>query len=235
MMRWNDKQGHRGRGAWLLLVDGQGAVHVFAGDTIPGVVAVLGADYAKAGKWSARYYRLQLAPGVRAIAGRDGWETGRFVEGLRDAVNWPAPIDRWVDVANALGVMLSEAERFLREWRPAAAEALDQVERDLETVDTDAGDDGAETVAVSFGHPTNRQMDRGFWRWPVRVLDAEGHEVGHVAAHQGCWDDPQQRPTATGQVRVLALECARGYHGGTVSLRLAVPAGCRAVHEPEEE
>lgn len=82
MFIWSDQMGHRGRGAWLLLVDSEGHIHRFTGENILGVCAVVGTDYKKAGKWSHTTYRLELAPGVRAIAGRDGWETGRFVEGL---------------------------------------------------------------------------------------------------------------------------------------------------------
>jgi hypothetical protein len=195
---------------------------VFKGENIPGVVAVVGTDYEKAGKWSHTTYRLELAPGVRAIAGKDGWETGRFVEGLRDAVRFGRPIDRWIDVANALGVTIQEAMRFLREWRPKAAEALDRVEEAIEAVDTVA-DEGAEIVSISFGGPTRRQREAGFWDWPVRVL-LDGQEIGRVVR------DERLYWVAFGQVKVLAVESSSGHGGGYVSMRLAVPAGAKAYH-----
>jgi len=135
MLKWSDEIASRNRSAWLLLVK-DGKVLPFKGETIPGIVAVIGHDSVKDGKWSHTTYRLELAAGVRPIAGHDGFETGRFVEGLRDATSglFKRPIDRWVDVAEALGVSVQEAQRFLREWRPKAAAALDEVEAALASV-----------------------------------------------------------------------------------------------------
>jgi len=229
-IEWSDKRGPRGRYPWLLFVDRNGTVHWFRGYSIPGIAAVVGHDYEKAGIWSGSTYRLEVAPGVRAIAGRDGWETGSFREGLARAAG-RAHCDRWVDVADALGVTISEAQAFLRDFAPSEAVELDQVEADLETVDGAAGPDGAEIVAVSFGGPTNRQIDAGYWASPVVVRDATGREVARV------YPDPEvgwDRPVPEGQVRVLASERSRGYHGGYVSLRLAVPAGCSARLETGE-
>jgi hypothetical protein len=95
---------------------------------------VRGTDYTKQGIWSYTTYRLQIATGVREIAGRDGWETGRFTEGLGAAVGVPTP-DTWADVATALGVSVPRAMEFLRNWRPGAAESLDSVERSLNTLE----------------------------------------------------------------------------------------------------
>jgi len=226
MFEWSDRIGSRGRSAWLLLVDGEGRIHRFLGENISGVVAVIGTDYEKAGKWSHTTYRLELAPGVRPIAGRDGWETGRFVEGLRSAVHFERPIDRWVDVANALGVTISETMRFLCEWRPKAAEALDAVEKAIEAVDTLA-DDGAEIISISFGGPNRRQRAEGFWSWPVLVL-LDGEEIGRLVP-EGSFYIP------SGSVKLLAMETSGGHGGGYVSMRLAVPAGAVAVHRREEE
>lgn len=224
MFIWSDKMGSRGRSAWLLLVDGQGRIHHFDGDNIPGVVAIIGHDYEKAGKWSHTTYRLQLSPGVRAIAGRNGWETGRFVEGLRSAVSYHQPIDRWVDVANALGVTMIETQRFLREWRPKAADALDLVEETLDQMDDETNGD-FQTVAISFGSPTNRIQAAGFWSWPVLVV-LNDQEVGRVIPDESGWL-PQ------GQVKVLATEHSSGRNGGYVSMRLAVPAGAKAYHREQ--
>jgi len=223
--------GHRRRDSWLLLIDSQGKISLFSGQTIPGVAAVKGRDFCKMGKWSHSTYRLVLSPGVRAISGRMGWETGSFREGLADATG-RAHCDRWADVADALGVTLSEAQTFLREWLPEEAEELDQIEADLETVDEAAGPDGAKIVAISFGGPTNRQIEAGYWNWPVIVRDSTGQEVGWVVP------DPELgwiQPIVRGNVRVLVSERARGYPGGYVSLRLAVPAGCGARLEETKE
>ena len=225
MFTWSDKMGSRSRSAWLLLIDKEGHIHHFTGETIPGVVVVIGHDYEKAGKWSHTTFRMELAPGVRAIAGMDGWETGRFVEGLRDAVNYRQPIDRWADVANALGVTLTEARRFLQEWRPKAAAKLDEVEDALASIDEHTGGD-FEIVVVSFGAPTRRRREAGFWSWPVLVL-LDNQEIGRLVP-EGSFYVP------SGQVKLLAMETSSGFGGGYVSMRLAVPAGAVAVHKEEE-
>ena len=129
MTTWCDAPGSRGRRAWLLVVAG-GVVHPFTGVGIPGVVALQGPPaFEKAGKWSNSTYRLAFAEGARAVAGRDGWETGRFLEGLQAASGLAArPAAEpatWAEVAQALGVSVEEARRFLCSWRPKAAERLD--------------------------------------------------------------------------------------------------------------
>jgi len=74
---WNDQIGKRGRRPWLLLIKDD-VIHSFEGDSIPGIVAVVGYDYQPNGKWSNTTFRLALAPGVRAISGLNGWNTATF-------------------------------------------------------------------------------------------------------------------------------------------------------------
>jgi hypothetical protein len=102
----------------------------FSNKTIVGVAVVRGTDYFRNGKWSYTTFRLQLADGIRHIAGRDGWETARFTEGLASALRCKTP-DTWQDVANALGVSVPSAMEFLRSWNPQEAATLDEVEQSL--------------------------------------------------------------------------------------------------------
>lgn len=223
---WSNKMGHRDLSAWLLLV-AENTIHVFTGADIPGVVIVVGHDYEKSGKWSHTTYRLYLAPGVRAIPGHNGWETGRFVEGLREATSFPGHIDRWVDVSNALGVMISEAQRFLREWRPEAAEALDNVEKSFSAIAEKTNGD-FDIIAVSFGGPTNRLIDEGFWEWPVSVIMPDGQGIGQIVPNKY----GEYALVREGDINILAVEHSSGHHGGYVSMRLLVPSGAVAVHGP---
>lgn len=220
MERWSNKLGHRSRKSWALLVGPGDDVREFAGASIPGVVAVIGYDCTSEGKWSATIYRFELAPGVRFIAGHNGWETGRFTEGLAAATGLSA--DRWADVANALGVSVPTAMAFLRETRPKAAAELDGVEAALAALD-EAEPVGAEELTISFGSPTKRERAAGFWAWPV-VVTVNNKEVGRVTpTDNGAW-------TASGSVKVLKEVRAAGTGGGYVTLRLAVPAGAKAEH-----
>lgn len=215
---WSDKLGHRSRHAWLLLVNND-KVTVFKG-TVPGLVVVVGTTCHTNGKWSETIYRLELAESVRPISGRDGWETGTFAEGLRQVAASP-PIDFWVDLANALGVSLTSAQEFLRGWRPKAAEKFDEVESALIELEKSEIEAGGDILAVSFGSPTKRQMNEGFWDKPVKI-SVEGVTVGTVEK------DPEHgwsKPSCYGPILVISATHSSGYHGGYVSLRLSVPVG----------
>lgn len=216
---WSNKMGPRSRTAWALIVGPGDQVERFTGNSIPGKVAVLGSDFVKDGKWSHTTYRLQLAQGVRFLPGRMGWGTGTFVEGLSSATG--KTTDRWPDVANALGVSLLAAQEFLREWFPETADKLDQIEADLGSLD-EVSPVGAATINVSYGGPTRAARAKGYWEWPVRVLDEDDVEVGRVSAT----GEP------SGNVKVLKRNKTSGHGGGYISLMLAVPEGCRAVHGP---
>ena len=216
---YSDKMGSRSRSSWAIIVGPGDELELFTGKSIPGKVAIVGEDYKKAGKWSHSTYRLVLAEGIQFISGHMGWETGTFVEGLASATGMPA--DRWHEVANALGVSLPVAQEFLRGWRPKAAEKLDQIEADLASLD-ETSSTGAVTISITYGAPTQKLREQGFWEWPVRILNGDGREVGRVS--------PEGE--ASGEVRVLKRQEASGHGGGYVSLMLAVPEGCRAKHGP---
>ena len=216
---YSDQLASRRRCPWALVIGPGDELELFTGESIPGKVAVVGCDYTQQGVWSHHTYRLAVAEGVRFLHGHFGFETGTFLEGLRAATG--KPTDRWHEVANALGVSLPVAQEFLRGWLPVAAQKLDQVEADLASLD-EASPTGAATIAITYGSPTRAARERGFWEWPIRILDEDGQEVGRVS--------PEGE--ASGEVRVLKRETISGYGGGYVSLTLAVPEGCRAEHGP---
>lgn len=218
---WSDRQGSRDRHAWLLLVKGEKIVS-FIGEAIPGVAVIRGSDYRKDGKWSHTTYRLELGEGVRAFAGLNGWETGRFVEGLCSVVGGPV-IDRWSDVANALGVSVPSAMEFLRAWRPKAAEALDEVDAQLASLDEAADAAGAvgetETVVVSFGSPTRRAAAEGFWVSPKDIPGYNG-QVVLIDPEQGWRKDNIRVVGIVGTV--LSVVHTSGWRDGYVSVTVAV-------------
>jgi len=205
----------------MLLIKGEQIVP-FTGQNVPGMVVVRGTDYHKNGKGSHTTFRLELAQGVRAISGRDGWETGRFVEGLRSAVSFGQPIDTWADVANAMGVSVPSAMTFLKEWRPKAAAALDEVDAQLEALDAAVSKDAVvdtETVVVSFGGPTNRAIADGFWKNPKGIPGHDG-ELRLIDAEKGWTKENIQVVGMSGAVP--SATHASGYHGGYVSVTVAV-------------
>lgn len=224
---WSNKLGHRGRRAWLFLVGPGDQLHEFTGKDIPGIVVVKGTDYFKNGKWSHFVYRLMLAEGVRPIAGRQGWETSTLEEGLRDATKFPKPIDRWSDMANAFGVSVPVLREFLlNTGRERVVERLDAIDKKLEELDEVTY--YINEVSLSFGGPTNREISEGFWEWPV-VVTLNGNKIGVVSPKHNSWTNPD----VEGDVRVISAVHSSGYHGGYVSLRLAVPEGAVVKHTQE--
>jgi hypothetical protein len=214
---WSDKLGPRQRQAWLLLVKDD-TVHVFTGRNIPDVVVVTGHDHEKAGVWSHTTYRLLLAPGVRPIAGHSGFETGRFVEGLGSATRRKTP-DTWAEVSDALGVSVPSAMKFLREWRPRAAEALDEVERSIEALES-ATDSDSEIVVVQFGAPTRRQAAAGYWDGPFPVPGYDGAEIHRIESVKGWTMGNIEVVGVPG--RVLSVEHSSGMRGGYYAVSVAI-------------
>lgn len=228
---WSNRLGSRDCRAWLLVVKDDEVV-VFAGKNIPGKAVIVGSDYHKDGKWSYTTYRLMLGSGVRAISGRDGWETGRFIEGL-SSVTKRRHIDTWSDVAEAIGVSVPAAMKFLREWRPKAADALDIVDAQLEALDAAAIQSAEDPVkvTVSFGGPTNRMIAEGFWRNPKAITGYDGAEI-QLIDPEGGWN--KENITVVGiSGTVISATHASGYHGGYVSVVVALVPGSTGNSHPE--
>lgn len=226
MVEWSNQIGSRGREAWLLLVGPGDRVTRFRGASIPAVAAVTGSGFRKNGKWSSTTYRITLATGVRPVAGRDGWETGRLDEGLAAASG--RPCDRWLDAAAALGVGLPTLQAFVAAEWPQQAELWDEREEALATID-DAAAEGAEELTTTFGCPTKRLIAAGFWERPCQIVSADGALVATVAPDEAQYGWPHCASDSP-LVRVVKCDRARGGGGGTVTLTVAAPAGCRLVH-----
>lgn len=120
---WCNRQGSRDRKAYLHLVDATGVIHEFSRESIPGVVAVTGVAWQKAGKWSNGTFSLSLAPGVRALCGHFGWETGTLAEALASESHQRC--DNWDDCAGIYGTSREETERFVRSHSTRTAKIFD--------------------------------------------------------------------------------------------------------------
>lgn len=220
-IEWSDGIGSRGRSPFLLFIKGDEIVS-FGGHAIEGVVVVRGTDYTKNGKWSHTTYRLQVADGVRHIAGRSGWETGRFIEGLGSAVGCGTP-DTWADTANAFGVSVPSAMEFLRSWRPKAAEKLDEVEQSLAKLEeVSEKETDSVIVTVSFGSPTNASIRSGYWESPKSVpgYAAEIRKLDPI----GSWAEGNIEVVGISGT-VLSVKHSSGMHGGYYAVSVAVIPG----------
>jgi len=208
-MTWDDMLGSRGRRAWLLFIKND-TIYVFKGKTIPGIVAVKGYDYQRMGKWSHHTYRLLVAKSVRVVKGGDGWETGTF----REAIG----ADTWMECANRLGVSLASTQEFVRSFRPKDAEHFDAVDKDLASLASIAEEeaDDVEMLAITFGSPTLKQIDAGFWDAPIEVV--QGDTL--LATLR-----PPRYESNSESVKVVDVSRSRGYHGGMVTIKVYAPAG----------
>lgn len=220
-IEYSDGIGSRGRNPFLLFVRGDEIIP-FAGSDIAGVVVVRGTDYTKNGKWSHTTYRLQLADGIRHIAGRSGWETGRFVEGLASAVGCATP-DTWADTAKALGVSVPSAMELLRSWRPKAAAELDKVEESLAKLEeVSEKETDSVIVTVSFGSPTNRAIRDGYWESP-KTIPGYTAEIRLKDSSAGWTEGNIEVLGISGTI--LSVKHSSGMHGGYYGVSVAVIPG----------
>ena len=136
---WSDQMGSRSRRPWLLLRVGD-AIVPFRGQAIHGTIAIVRERYKKQGKWSHTTYELKTSSLVdEVIPGKDGWETGSFAEGIAAARKLDATPATWAEMAAALGVSIGAAQRFLRSWRPKAADKLDATEAEMAALEAPSG------------------------------------------------------------------------------------------------
>lgn len=220
--KWTEQLGHRSRRPWCLVVH-QGTVSRFVGADIPGVLAVVGTDYRKDGKWSSTTYRLAVADSAKLISGHMGWETGTFREGLRRSL-LASPLDRWASIASALGVSVRAAEDLIRPWLPGEAAALDRVEEQMAALERaeEAAAKEAVTVSFAFGSPTRAEMAKGYWVSPKGVPGHPGVSVALRDPDAGWVDGNVTLVGAEGQI--LRVTHASGYHGGCVSITVSFVA-----------
>lgn len=164
---------------------------------------------------------------MRAHPGREGWETARFTESLTRYTSSKQEPATWRELAEALSaafeapVTAVATQRFLREWRPKAAENIDAAEAALESIAevSDAGDSAVETV--EFGAPTRREMNDGYWESEKTFSLQDGSVVTLTPPARGWFSCPAEEVRSSREdVRIIRITHASGYHGGYVEVTL---------------
>jgi hypothetical protein len=196
-----------GRRPRLYLAKG-GQVQKFAGKNIPGFCAVVTEVHTPDGKWSRTRYVLELAPGVRPL---------HFLSPLHGT--WGETFESWGAVAEFLSLPIEVAQQIVRDEYPRTAERLDRLEQFA--LEVEALGSTTETVIISFGSPTRRQVAEGFWERPRSATTSEGRKV--TVAPNPTWDTPTvvEPEGAT----VISVRHKPGMHGGYWTIEVAVPAG----------
>jgi hypothetical protein len=206
-MEWRDGLRPGGRTPRLyVIVDGGRAVHKFTGETIPGVLVVLSAQYHQCGKWSSTTYQIQTARGVRAV---------ELLSPLHGT--WGDSFTSWLDAAQALGCDVDSAREITRVEYRKTFERLEALDAALESLEEEEGDDDAEIVVITFGSPTNRAAEDGFWFDPKGGRTSDGREVVVTPGPDGDWES-----ATCPQGRVVSVKRSPGYHGGSISVTVAV-------------
>lgn len=221
-IKYESQLGSRGRGPWALVIKGN-EVAPFEGKTIQGMCYILSTTSNKNGKWSSTSYDILLTDGVQFLSGHTGWDTGRFTEGLAHSLSKPEP-KTWAELARLLGVSVPATMRFLRAWRPKAAENLDKVDEIFDEVEeSNASAEVVEITTINFGGPNNRQRREGFWT-SNKSSEDDSIEIGLIAPNPGAetsqWNVENIR-LVRGSGKVIRCDRSGGRNGGWVAVQIA--------------
>ena len=217
-LEWSDQLGSRRRSPWLLFIKGDDIIP-FKGQSIKGVVVVKGTDYTKQGDWSHTDYRLKIAGnGIRVITGKNGWETGRFTEGLGSAVGCKTP-DTWAETAKALGVSVPSAMKFVKSHYPSDGQKLDKVEQELMALEEEPGQKELAIIVVSFGAPTNKDVRDGYWQSPRGIPGYDG-AIRLINPNNGWVKENIEVVGISGTI--LDVKWASGRNGGYYAVSVAI-------------
>jgi hypothetical protein len=202
---YNDGLLAGGRRPRLYLAKGLEA-RKFTGESLPGYCAVVTAEYRQSGKWSNTTYQLRLAPGVRPL---------HFVSPLHGT--WGDKMESWGGVAQILGLPIELSQAIVLKEFPSTAERLDKVEAFALAVEEEHGNQ-AEVVVISFGSPTRRAIEEGFWRSPKSDCDSSAT----IAPGEGDdWSKPVVLEPAGAEV--ISSRHRPGMHGGYWAVEVVLP------------
>jgi hypothetical protein len=206
--KYNDGKQPGGRRPRLYLARGTDVVR-FDGQPIPGFCTIQRERHEPNGKWSNTTYELLLAPGVRPLY---------FLSPLHGI--WGEEFATWGQVAAALGLPVDKAREIVLAEYPKTAARLDDVERFA----TEAEQNGhaVETVIVSFGAPTRREMDAGYWDKPKSAVTSDGRKVTIAPGPAPRWWAEPIVVEPEG-ARIISSRHTPGMHGGYWGIEVAVP------------
>jgi hypothetical protein len=121
-------------------------------------------------------------------------------------------------VAEYLGLPVEVARGIVRTHFRTTAERLDAVE----AFAAKASEAVTETVTVSFGGPTRRQIREGYWSLPKSAKTSDGRTVTVAPGPDGRWAHPVVvEPEGA---RVVDSRHTPGMHGGYWTVEVAVQA-----------
>ena len=105
-IQFSDKIGSRDRLSRLLVIPDGGKPYWWGGYESDGI-RIESAQFKKDGKWSGTDFVLVVDGATRAIPCKQGWESGKWREGIAVALGLPA-IAKWEDIAANLRCGVSD-------------------------------------------------------------------------------------------------------------------------------
>jgi len=188
-----------------------GEVRKFTGENISGFCAIATSSYNKNGKWSCTEYTINLATGVRPLY---------FLSPLHGT--WGDDLASWGEVAETLGLPVDVAQMLIRSEYSGTAERLDKLEEFALAAEAEGNE--TETVIISFGSPTNRARQEGYWDAPKSAQTTNGQKVT-VKPDQGQYGPDWDKPSVVEPVgaKILSSRHQPGMHGGYWTIEVAVP------------
>jgi hypothetical protein len=204
---YNDGRCSGGRRPRLYLVKGREFVK-FECKAIPNFCSIASQKYTKNGKWSNTDYVLELVPGVRPL---------QFLSPLHGT--WGDNLGSWGECAEKLGVPVEVARIIVSTEYSTTSVRLDEIE--LSTIQVENTGMTTEIVIISFGSPTHRQSNEGYWSNPKEGMSSTGISVVVAPGEGDNWKSPSiLEPEGC---KVVSATHTSGMRGGYWSIEVLVP------------
>lgn len=190
----------------------------FEGSSIPGFCAVKTSNYQKNGKWSNTSYEIVLPPAVKAF------HMCSPMHGI-----YGEKYGSWGELIAAEGVPYEVAKEIVSAEYPRTAHRLNEIEEFVMGLEEGVE---SETVIISFGSPTNRQISEGWWE-----SEKTGHTEGNMEVvilphpEEGWKKCTVVTPSGA---KVTDVRTSPGMHGGYVTVTVEVPSNAQPVQNSEE-
>lgn len=191
----------------------------FEGLSIPGFCAVKTSNYTKNGKWSNTSYEIVLPPAVKEF------HMCSPMHGI-----YGERYGSWGELIAAEGIPYEVAKAIVETEYPRTAKRLNEIEEFVMGLEEGVG---TETVVISFGSPTNRQISEGWWESEKTGYTEGGMEVVIIPSSEEGW---KKCIVATPSgAKVTDVRTSPGMHGGYVTVTVEVPSNAQPVAFKEQE
>ena len=223
-MKWTHQRQPRGRYPVAFFLSPRGEVVPFTGDgyrlgaLCPGGPALLDAvSGPRNGHWTATHFKFAVPDGWGFASILPDWDSGRLFPG-----------STWEECLSTFGqhfpdrvVSPTSFRAVVAQLRWDCADRLTAADASREAIEDSASDD-TEILTITYGSPTRREANEGYWDAPILVTLPTGEQVRVVDSNPN-WND------RGGRVAILDRTHCSGYHGGTYTVVLSAPKGAVAT------